>query len=779
MNKITEKFYNQKLIIEDILANDECIIDITTNQNTKFKKLISTTNIISLIRLCLKPNESEKVNSQKSLRYAYYSCQLLCSQNFLLFSKSIKNIKESNLFQNNSQNFMKNGNCNNLNCNNLLSLGIDKRNDNLMIIKKPEINLFNLNKDDISKKSIDESINIKNDEVSHSMKNELPDYVQYRYSKIKNTSTKIDFQKDENPKIMNTKYGKEEMDIINEILKEIFSVLHSETYENQTCLGYFQKIVNYLLYYESEVIIDFLFKDSPPIIYNLYNHLNNASIQNILENLLNILSDYEDDYEDFNLDQSKYIQTIYNLLNQLKCDEKFEKAEFICDLIIRTLINNSDKHLIALIFNDKNSTIMESIRDIMEKTIKKENNYKMIIPIIQLLCQLNNCLINSLNYSHSEQNQSSYLESPINENFKLYQFEHQYCRKKKISSSNIAKAFKSNVIKYLTFINEIYKLLAKDIKTKWENNIQNKFRNNKDANGIYKAFGLKNLYEWKYILSSIKLYIYSFYKTDIHKNGHHHYFLDEKLFMISMELYLYYTENNIYQNIFLEIIKLICDKKCPKYLIKPFLKLEGIKEEGNFIHIILNKIHKLKELNICGKKNNKKKNMSIGQNFEILNYFYSSLNEKILSHFDKYKLDKKYKIIFLDTIKPKIGRKIGENYQYSDNENNIKREFPTADKIIELFSNKCKKEENLSIISNNNIIKNKMILNNNISKDILRIKNTQDFDNNKIIEIKKITEFIKEDNEEIKMEVKFTIKDKNDEDNSNEEIEHNEIKPSI
>ena len=409
MNKIIEKFYNQKLIIEDILANDECIIDITTNQNTKFKKLISTTNIISLIRLCLKPNESEKVNSQKSLRYAYYSCQLLCSQNFLLFSKSIKNIKESNLFQNNSQNFMKNGNCNNLNCNNLLSLGIDKRNDNLKIIKKPEINLFNLNKDDISKKSIDESINIKNDEFFHSMKKELPDYIQYRYAKIKNTSNKIDFQKDENPKIMNTKYGKEEMDIINEILKEIFSVLHSETYENQTCLGYFQKIVNYLLYYESEVIIDFLFKDSPPIIYNLYNHLNNASIQNILENLLNILSDYEDDYEDFNLDQSKYIQTIYNLLNQLKCDEKFEKAEFICDLIIRTLINNSDKHLIALIFNDKNSTIMESIRDIIEKTIKKENNYKMIIPIIQLLCQLNNCLINSLNYSHSEQNQSSYL----------------------------------------------------------------------------------------------------------------------------------------------------------------------------------------------------------------------------------------------------------------------------------------------------------------------------------------------------------------------------------
>ena len=73
--------------IEDILENDECILDIRTNQNTKFKKLITTENIKTLIRLCLKPNESLKENSQKSLRYTYYSCQILCSQNFLLFSK--------------------------------------------------------------------------------------------------------------------------------------------------------------------------------------------------------------------------------------------------------------------------------------------------------------------------------------------------------------------------------------------------------------------------------------------------------------------------------------------------------------------------------------------------------------------------------------------------------------------------------------------------------------------------------------------------------------------
>ena len=106
--------------IEDILENDDCILDIRTNQNTKFKKLITIENIKTLIRLCLKPNESLKENSPKSLRYKYSSCQILCSQNFLLFSKSIKNIKESNKFQNRKSN-------------NSLSSDIDKEDKKILV----------------------------------------------------------------------------------------------------------------------------------------------------------------------------------------------------------------------------------------------------------------------------------------------------------------------------------------------------------------------------------------------------------------------------------------------------------------------------------------------------------------------------------------------------------------------------------------------------------------------------------------------------------------------
>ena len=793
--------------IEDILENDECILDIRTNKNTKFKKLITTENIKKLIRFCLKPNESLKENSQKSLRYPYYSCQILCSQNFLLFSKSIKNIKESNKLQNDSQHSRENGNSY-LSANNSVSSGIGKEDE------KDIINEFiNPKKEYIYNDPINTITVLDNDDgyYDHFFQpraDELLNDIKDIYVEIKNPLilTETDLHKDTKLNLTKSKYSKEDMNIINEILEEIFDLLNFEIYEKQTYLGYFQIIVNYLLFFEAKVIIEFIFKDSPPIISKLYAHLNNASIQNILENTLNILSDCDDDIENFSRENNKYIQIILDLLEQLRNDEKFEKAEFICDLIINTLIYNSDIHLIELIFKDEKKTVMKNIKDIIKIIIKKKNNNKILIPMMQLLCHLNNCFIRSINDSLPFSDKSSYLDSLINDNKKINTFDFQYYRNTIISSSKIVAAFKNNIIKYLTDIYDIYMIIAKDIIEKYENN-QNKNRNNANENKNYKAFELKNLYEWRYILSCLEIYIISFYVTNISNNGYRHYFLEEKLFIIAMELYLNYKENNIYQNIFTEMIKLICDESCPKYLIRPFLALKEENKKRNLIIKIINKIHELKELKLNDKNNIKKNNISVGAHFEILNCFFSSSNKKIKKHFEKdeseNKLEKKYKDIFLKSIKPKLERDIGGNYDYSESEifdsdkdsdntfdgNNISMhaEFPTMNKIIEIFSNKCEKERNNNKEKNDNKIKNKMIINYDDSIDTLRINITSGSDNSKIIGIKRINQ----NNNEIKMEQKFAIKEENNEDtnednnkdnyedNYKEEIEQNIIQSPI
>ena len=115
---------------------------------------------------------------------------------FYYLVNQFKNIKESNKFQNIFQILRKNKNCNNLNYNNSLSLGIEKGYNNSMIIKKPKINLINHYKNDILIESIDKGINLENDEGRNNefRKKELPDDMQNQYIEINNPS-KIDFLK--------------------------------------------------------------------------------------------------------------------------------------------------------------------------------------------------------------------------------------------------------------------------------------------------------------------------------------------------------------------------------------------------------------------------------------------------------------------------------------------------------------------------------------------------------------------------------------------------------
>ena len=100
INTIKEKYMKNELIIEDILNSNECINDLKTNQKSKYATILSTQNIHKLISYCIYPSKSKVDISYKTLRYPYYSCEILCSPCILQFSKSIKNIKEANDLQN-------------------------------------------------------------------------------------------------------------------------------------------------------------------------------------------------------------------------------------------------------------------------------------------------------------------------------------------------------------------------------------------------------------------------------------------------------------------------------------------------------------------------------------------------------------------------------------------------------------------------------------------------------------------------------------------------------
>jgi hypothetical protein len=477
----------------------------------------------------------------------------------LLFKKSIHNIKHSNNLFYRYKNIQKN---------NTKKKEEYAENESIYAIKIKFNNIiFN------SFICLNENINENKDSITELNKN------QNSYE-IKNINKRDIY-----------KYDKEEMNIINEILGEIFDISNFANYEKgDSNLLYFQKIANFLLYFESDTIINYLIKDtSSQIIKFLLHNLNRVEILNILENILNVLYDNEEPdniNNNINFKFPKYAQIIEDLVNILVEDcqnNKFDKIDYISKLIINTVIDNSENQLIELFI--KKDSLIQKIKKLIKSIVSKNCfNYicdkeTVLVNILQVLCQLNNVIVTSFKESNFYKDSKKYIDIPqINDN-KINMFEYKYLSKKSISYTNIFKAFKEYFNLYLSNINEIFILISKDIIELYKINMNNK---DKDIQKI----SIDNLIKWKFILSCLKLYIYSYYaikdfnnaifNTNLSSSG-------QELLEIAIEYYLKFPQNKLYLNIFSEIIQLICCEKSPEFLINPFLKKSEDEKQNEFI----------------------------------------------------------------------------------------------------------------------------------------------------------------------------------------------------
>jgi len=776
LDQVKEKIHRGELTIKDILDNDDFINDLRTNPISPYREMITSDNIKLLIDYCLKFNKELKESSQSDLRYPYYSSQILCSPCVLLFKQSISNIRHSNSLIININKIIDNEMENKINNSNYSNEKLESNKNNN---KEYNINKSKSNNDLIDSSNQGYNRDFYNDYNSNFINDYVNDIDEKYVDSYKNL-TETDLNRSTMNNKINIKYNDEEMEIIKEILNHIFGILNYQKNnkifeENLAYWGYFKNIVNYLLINETDIMIEYLFEDSTPVIDKFYSNLNNTSIQIILENLLNILSDNED--KKFN---DKYEDIIMKLIQTLSEDSfngNFENSEYICELIINTLINKTENQLIDLII--KNNSIMIKIKNIINhivdiknnETILNENKRKLLINILKLLCKINNIILISLNESFSNK-----ITDIINDYNKLNIFEYQYFCTKKISYKNIFDAFKENILSYYFILEEIYKLISKDIKQKYEINKLNQDinnLNNMNNNKYIKKFGLHNIYEWKFILSTIKVYLNYYTVTDKMKNAK--YFDDKELLLLSIELYFKYPQNNIYQNIFHEIIKLICLEECPYHLIEPFLIIDNEQKQNKFIFNLLDNI-----------KINKDKiyNSTIGIDLEILKLFYSSNNKAILNHFKESDLDNKYKSIFIkDSIKNRLDKQLNEDYEYANdeifdiekdkddtfdgNDCEINKEFLCFKNIISNFLDKVEEEEEKHINKINNGNNNKNQLNIMEKK-----KNENEIQKTKITDIfiynvdktqyEKIEEKTIENknNPEITKEVKYLLEEK-------------------
>ena len=471
LNKLNKDQFN----LEDLLKNDDYINNLIIYQNSIFKTILTSKNIKRLIAFCLKPDKDMNKDPSAKIRYSYYSCQILCSENVLIFNKSIKYIKQSNCLKKK-----------------LIDSSLNKKDEKTIINYNGTEDCTNYKKekkadlitseskaptktDFLNKKlynSINKNKNCPNsaffcyfNEFSHSMvetkngkeEEQLIDLykIQTIYRELKTNPINME------PII---EYNEEEMKIINDILDEIFDIFNFEYYdEEQIYMEYFQKIVNFLLYNEFNIIINYLFKDPPYNITKFYDHLNKPVMQNLLENILNIISDFKEDKYHKNYIYTKIIQDLFQKLIDDFKKSNFENVEYICELIINTIIKNSEKQLIELFL--KNNKILNNLKSLLIDIVNIKNSYnkenienfeKILINILQILYQLNITINDSFNESSFYQSNKKDINIYINKYNKINIFQYQYLCKNIISNKNIFEAFKNNYYSYLSTINDIY-----------------------------------------------------------------------------------------------------------------------------------------------------------------------------------------------------------------------------------------------------------------------------------------------------------------------------------
>ena len=639
MDNIVKKFYKNELEIQDVLLNDDCINDLIKNKNSKFRKIITIENIKKLIGFCLFPDENQNEYSKVQLRFPYYSCQILCSQCVLLFDESIENIK-SNMKKKSELSIL------NINNESLSSEIGDEKNDNLdNYLSNDEQEKFQINSNE---EDYFEEVN----ESREKENNELED----KYIEILNEQTYNSPIKNLINKRSSLDFEQQDKDLINEILDKLFKFLDLDSSRiNDTCMGYFRKMINYLLKEEEDIIFEYFYKNS--IINKLIKFINNISIKNILEYILNKISD--NSLSNDNIKKLNYKDILKDLWRELIKDEKYEKAEYICELITNTLIINSDKELCEIIFENKSS--MKNVIKLIKTINDIKNNSKIIISIIKMLCQLNMVIINS--FKESDLFFETFnLNDDFNCNLNIVKMNsiENLCDKS-VSTKRIFESFSQNILNFFDVINDIFNLIKEDIKIRWEK-IKDT-NNSTNINGI----GLKYLYELKFIFSTLKLYIYCFYS--INDNIMESYFIkrkkkyfsDNEFYSILFRFYFIYKYNNIFQSDFIEIIKLICSKKCPGYLTNYFLyKNDGQNEENNYINLFIESFQ--------NENKNKKDQLLRGPDFEILKLFFCSNNIYILEYLNKNSLVKDFKKLFMNILYDKWETRLSENHMYSNYE---------------------------------------------------------------------------------------------------------------
>ena len=585
--------------------------------------------------------------------------------------------------------------------NEIVDINKDKLNDiKSQNEKEAEIINNNLNKNNESQNNNDNEININYLDNFVSSINDIEE------EEEKEIEKEIE-EKKEKEAIIDEEKNKQI--IYNELLDYLFNFLDDDaSVKNPVISGYFNKIINFLLKKYTKIIFDYLLKNEGKILNKLLSKIDNSSIGNIIENILNALT------EDIISNSDKYFYNIISFLLDLtsKKESNDDTIEIICQLLINSVIYNNKLKFASFI----QSSSIEKVKIELKKLYQnKENNKKKILYVIELITKINNNILSNLenritpnlNIDAGKVESINVIKMNDKSNYQYYSFNDS-----RNISECIFNTYKLYLENYCSSLNDICLVVINDIISDKNLNVDNK------------KFGLNNIYKFEFICSVIDLYINNL-QFDVSQRV----FTTEKIneliksqiFNKIAKLYFIYKDNNIYANIFSQIVQITTNEYSPKELIENILLIEEKESEKNLINLLITDIiNNLKYIYKDSK--NEIFSLAFSHNVVILNNIFKSTNIYIQEIITKFKKGKFFYDMFVENIMKLFNKKL---YKINDDiehkktdllnpcilgtkeqsDTNIPFSLQTLNEIVSLYLlvyNKYNNNENYNIILEKN-----------------------------------------------------------------------------
>ena len=468
--------------------------------------------------------------------------------------------------------------------------------------------------------------------------------------------------------------------LVYSILEHIFSFLDNKSsIENTVLLGYFNKIVNYLIKTRTKLILAYFLIQKDTLIPKLIKNINKISISNIISNILNALT--EENSPEANEEYMIIVNECINYLSKIENnnEEDINTFEFICDLIINHIIYNNKLKFSKII----DANIINKIEKIIIKLYENyEQNNSKILCLINLLTKMNKSLLANFakkitTTTNSDDTKLEMLNLINSVDRTSNQFV-SFTTKKNDFKELVYNSFQNNYMIYCNSINNICLAVLNNKLKQDQNNPQNiESIITSYSDQPKEKYKSSNLIEYEFIVSIIDIYVNllnAFFENETKSN-----FIIEKIVQITdtnffkflLDDYLKFKQNNFLSNIMLDLIKIVFENNiAPKELLLNILQLDSKETENNNTNLILLLINDLinNTKYTFENSNNITNQLSFSSNVMILKLIFSSTNPNIYDIFNKMEKEKFFYKYFITNIYSIYSKKL---YKTDTNDNAI------------------------------------------------------------------------------------------------------------